>query len=59
MTVSVGSLVTPKETKTPDKRRMTKEEVRLALSVLDLRKRVIFLVAVLVGMRLGEILALR
>jgi integrase len=54
-----GSLVTPKEAKTRTKRVMTKEQVRLALSVLDLRERVIFLLAVLVGMRPGEILALR
>ena len=54
-----GSLVTPKEAKTRLKRVMTKEQVRLALSVLDLRERVIFLLAVLVGMRPGEILALR
>ncbi len=54
-----GSLVTPKEAKTRAKRVMTKEQVRLALSVLDLRERVIFLLAVLVGMRPGEILALR
>lgn len=54
-----GSLVTPKEAKTPAKRRMTKDQVRQALSVLDLRERIIFLLAVLVGMRPGEILALR
>lgn len=54
-----GSLVTPKEAKTRAKRVMTKEQVRLALSVLDLRERVIFLLAVLVGMRPGEIFALR
>jgi integrase len=54
-----GSLVTPKEAKTRAKRTMTKEQVRQALSVLDLRERVIFLLAVLVGMRPGEILALR
>jgi integrase len=54
-----GSLVTPKEAKTRAKRVMTKEQVRLALSVLDLRERVIFLLAVLVRMRPGEILALR
>ncbi|MCZ2156466.1 MAG: tyrosine-type recombinase/integrase [Bryobacterales bacterium] len=53
-----GSLVTPKTAKTPPKRRMTKDQVRLALSVLDLRERIIFLLAVLVGMRPGEILAL-
>jgi integrase len=51
--------VTPKEAKTAAKRTMTKEQVRLALSVLDLRERIIFLLAVLVGMRPGEILALR
>ena len=56
---SAGSLVTPKEAKTRAKRTMTKEQVRLALSVLDLRDRIIFLLAVLVGMRPGEILALR
>lgn len=54
-----GSLVTPKEAKTRTKRTMTKEQVRLALSVLDLRERIIFLLAVLAGMRPGEILALR
>ena len=35
---SAGSLVTPKEAKTRAKRTMTKEQVRLALSVLDLRE---------------------
>jgi len=54
-----GSLVTPKEAKTRTKRIMTKEQVQLALSVLDLRETVIFLLAVLAGMRPGEILALR
>lgn len=54
-----GSLVTPKEAKTRTKRTMTKEQVLLALSILDLRERVIFLLAVLAGMRPGEILALR
>jgi integrase len=54
-----GSLVTPKEAKTRTQRVMTKEQVRLALSVLDLRERVIFLLAVLAGVRPGEILALR
>ena len=37
-----GSLVTPKEAKTRTKRVMTNEQVRLALSVLDLKERVIF-----------------
>src|SRR5207302_10823579 len=41
------------------KRYMTKEQVWSALSVLDLREKIIFLLAVLVGMRPGEILALR
>lgn len=54
-----GSLVTPKEAKTAPKRTMTKEQVWSALSVLDLREKIIFLLAVLVGMRPGEILALR
>ena len=54
-----GSLVTPKEAKTAKKRYMTKEQVWSALSVLDLREKIIFLLAVLVGMRPGEILALR
>jgi integrase len=54
-----GSLVTPKDAKIRTKRTMTKEQVRLALSALDLRERIIFLLAVLVGMRPGEILALR
>jgi len=54
-----GSLVTPKEAKTATKRTMTKEQVWSALSVLDLREKIIFLLAVLVGMRPGEILALR
>jgi integrase len=54
-----GSLVTPKEAKTLDKRTMTKVQVQEALSVFDLRERIIFLLAALVGMRPGEILALR
>ena len=54
-----GSLVTPKEAKTFEKRSMTKEEIHSALSVLDLRERMVFLFAVLVGMRPGEIFALR
>jgi integrase len=54
-----GPLVTPKEAKTRTKRTITKEQVRLALSYLDLSERFIVLLAVLVGMRPGEILALR
>jgi integrase len=53
-----GSLVTPREAKAPARRTITKEQVRLALSVLDLRERLVFLLAVLVGMRPGEIFAL-
>jgi integrase len=54
-----GSLVTPKGARSLPKPTMTKEGVRLALSVLDLRERIVFLLAVLVGMRPGEIFALR
>lgn len=54
-----GSLVTPKEARTIEKRFMTKKDFQLALSVLDLRERVVFLLAGLVGMRPGEIFALR
>ena len=54
-----GSLVTPKEARTTEKRVMAKEAVQLALSVLELRERIVFLLAALVGMRPGEILALR
>jgi integrase len=54
-----GSLVTPKAGKRPEKRTMTKEEYNLGLSVLDVRERLIYRLAGLVGMRPGEILALR
>jgi integrase len=54
-----GSLVTPKGARSFPKPTMTKEGVRLAQSVLDLRERIVFLLAVLVGMRPGEIFALR
>ena len=54
-----GSLVTPKVAKTLERPIMTKEQVQAALKVLDLRERVVFLFAVLVGMRPGEIFALR
>lgn len=54
-----GSLVTPKEARTAETRVMTKEDFQLALSVLELRERIIFLLAGLVGMRPGEIFALR
>jgi integrase len=42
-----------------DKRTMTVEQIRLALSVLELRERLIFKMAVFLGLRPGEILALR
>jgi integrase len=54
-----GSLVTPKAAKRPEKRTMTKEEYNLGLSVLDVRERLVYRLAGLVGMRPGEILALR
>ena len=54
-----GSLVTPKGAKVLAKLSMSKEQVHLALSVLDLRERIVFLLAVLAGMRPGEIFALR
>jgi hypothetical protein len=51
-----GSLVTPKEAKTWAKRTMTKEQVRLALSVLDLRERIIFLLRFWLGCGRGKFL---
>ena len=54
-----GSLVTPKSAKTAPKRTLTMEEVQTALTALDLRERVVVLLAVLVGLHPGEILALR
>jgi len=51
--------VTPKVAKTLERPIMTKDQVQAALKVLDLRERVVFLFAVLVGMRPGEIFALR
>ena len=54
-----GSLVTPKEAKRHQKRNMTKEQYNLGLSVLDVRERLIYRLAGLVGMRPGEIFALR
>ena len=54
-----GSLVTPKGAATAVKPALTIEETQTALSILDLRERIIFLLAVLVGMRPGEIFALR
>ena len=54
-----GSLVTPKAAKKKSTRIMTKEGYNLGLSVLDIRERPIYRLAGLVGMRPGEILALR
>jgi integrase len=52
-------LYTPRECSKPEHRTMTKDEVKSALSVLDLRERLIFELAVFAGLRPGEILALR
>ena len=54
-----GSLVTPRGARKLAKRTMSAGDVQAALGVLDLRERIIFLLAVLVGMRPGEIFALR
>ena len=54
-----GSLVTPRGARRFKTATMAKEEVQLALSVLDLRERIVFSLAVVVGMRPGEIFALR
>ena len=43
----------------PEKRVLSKDEVRTALSVLDVRERLIFRLAVFDGMRPGEIFAIR
>jgi integrase len=53
------ALFTPAGKPTADKRVMSKEEVRLALTVLDVRERLIFRMAVFDGMRPGEIFAIR
>jgi hypothetical protein len=53
-----GSLVVPREARTTErKRNITEDEIALALSVFDLRERIVFRLAVLVGMRPGEIVA--
>jgi integrase len=51
-------LFTPKGAKRIERKVMSIEEVRLCFTVLDLRERLIAKMAVLVGMRPGEILAL-
>jgi len=52
-------LFTPACKPGPEKLVMTKEQIRVALEVLDLRERLIFRMAVFDGMRPGEILAIR
>jgi integrase len=54
-----AGLFTPACKPEKEKKVMSKEQVRLALSVLDLRERIIFRMAVFDGMRPGEILAIR
>jgi integrase len=51
-------LFTPKSAKRGDSKVMSVEDVRLCFTVLDLRERLVAKMAVLVGMRPGEILAL-
>ena len=52
-------LFTPRECKRPDHRYMTMKEVQDVLKLLELRERLIVKLAVLVGMRPGEIFGLR
>src|SRR5262252_2024808 len=52
-------LFTPRECSKPEHRTMTVEEVKRAFDVLELRERLIFKLAVLVGLRPGEIFGLR
>jgi integrase len=52
-------LFTPKEAKRPTRRTMTLREVRIAISSLGQRERLILKLAILAGMRPGEIFALR
>ncbi len=54
-----AALFTPACKETPGKRFMTPDEIRRALSVLELRERLIFRMAVFDGMRPGEILAIQ
>ncbi len=54
-----AALFTPREVKQPDKSVMSKEDVVRGLAVLELRERLIVKLAVLAGMRPGEILGLR
>jgi integrase len=52
-------LFTPRDCSRPQHRAMTVDEVKLALTVLDLRERLIFKLGVFAGLRPGEIFALR
>jgi integrase len=52
-------LFTPREAKRPTRRRMTLQEVALALQALSFRERVIAKLAVIAGMRPGEIFGAR
>jgi integrase len=54
-----AALYIPACKQSPDKRSMTRDEVRLAISILNLRERLIFRLAVFEGMRPGEIFAVR
>ena len=54
-----AALFTPACKPEAEKRVMSPKEIRLALSVLDARERLIFRMAVFDGMRPGEILAIR
>lgn len=54
-----AALFTPACKETPGKRFMTPDEIRRALSALELRERLIFRMAVFDGMRPGEILAIQ
>ncbi len=53
------ALFTPREAGRPSSRVMTKEEVEQYINCLDLRERTIALLAIFVGLRPGEILALQ
>jgi integrase len=52
-------LFTPRECKRPDRQSMSMKEVQNVLSLLDLRERLIVKLAILAGMRPGEIFGLR
>jgi len=52
-------LFTPRQCPTPQRRTMSADEVKRAFTVLDLRERLVLKLAVLGGMRPGEIFALR